>query len=445
MSDRSRARRSLLLALLIALLSVPLNGEAPYAAPAAGSPGRIAYIDQAGDLYTVKPDGTDRRQLASGELLQSVSISAPSSFSFHQIQARQEKRAAAYSWPIWSPQGERLACFRIVLDEHGQTGELYIFDVTSSQVLNVYTERGLQPIYAYWSPNGRYLAVLRNRTHTLSLDLWPSAGWQAPAMIAQGAPFYFDWRADAEVLLVHHGPSERRGQTPGYSVGLLNIRDGQRKTVSHSPASFGAPSWSFDSRWMAYGDDRQLPVSLMIAPADGSSPKPFASVSERIAIGWSPTQALVAVATTSVAGWPGFEELRLIDIASGQVRRLVKDHFTAYFWSPNGKRILYARHRPGTRLGTWIVVDVASGQANAVIDFAPSRAQLQVFQYFDQYALSHRLWSPDSERFVFSGNAGSDAHPLLAVRSPQVYVVEAKQGTSPQVVANGESAFWSPR
>lgn len=443
MSDRSTSRLSLLLALLVALLSVPLNREAPSAAPTA-EPGRIAYIDQAGDLYTVKPDGTDRRQLASGELLQPASVSVPSSFSLRQIQSRRTSRAA-YSWPIWSPQGERLACFRVVLDERGQTGELYIFDVASSRVLNVYTEPGLQPIYAYWAPNGQHLAVLRNRSQTLSLDLWLAAGWQAPTMIAQGAPFYFDWRADAEVLLVHHGPSDRRSQNPGYSVGLLNIESGQRKTVSRSPASFGAPSWSFDSQWMAYGDDQQLPVSLMVAPADGSSPKPFASVSERIAIGWSPTQALVAVATTSLVGGSVFEELRLIDIASGQTRRLVKDHFVAYFWSPNGERIVYARRRPGNRLGTWVVVDVASGQTNDVLDFVPSRTLTQVFQYFDQYALSHRLWSPDSERFVFAGSAGADAHPLLAVRYPQVYVVEAKEQPSPQVVADGHIAFWSPR
>ena len=444
MPTHSTPRLSLLLAVLVALLSVPLNTAVSYAADAAAEPGRIAYIDQAGDLYTIKPDGTDRRQLASGELLQPVSVSAPSSFSLHPIQSRRASRAA-YSWPIWSPQGERLACFRIVLDEHGQTGHLYIFDVASSQMLNAYSEPGLQPIYAYWAPNGQHLAVLRNRAQGLSLDLWPAAGWQAPTMIAQGAPFYFDWRADAEALLVHHGPSDRRGQNPGHLVGLLNIESGQRKTVSHSPASFGAPSWSFDSQWIAYGDDQQLPVSLMIAPADGSSPKPFASVSERIAIGWSPTHALVAVATTPLVGGSVFEELRLIDVASGQVRRLVKDHFAAYFWSPNGKRIVYARRRPGSRLGTWVVVDVASGQTSDVIDFAPSRTLSQVFQYFDQYALSHRLWSPDSERFVFVGSAGLDAHPLLAVRYPQVYVVEAKEQASPQVVADGHIAFWSPR
>lgn len=437
MPDHSTSRLGLCVALFVVLLSVPGRH-------ATAEPGRIAYIHHTGDLYTIRPDGTDRRQLASGELLQPVSGAVPSFFSVSPAQSRSASRAA-YSWPLWSPGGERLACFRIVLDEHGQTGQLYIFDVASSRVLNAYTEPGLRPIYAYWAPDGHHLAVLRNRADTLSLDLWPAVGWQAPTLLARGAPFYFDWRADAAALLVHHGPSGQTEQPSGHAVGLLDIESGQRKTVSHSPASFGAPSWSFDSRWMAYGDGRQRPVSLMIAPADGSSPKPFARVSQRIAIGWSPTQTLVAVATTSVPGGAVFEELRLIDIASGQIRRLVTEPFIAYFWSPDGQRIVYARRRPGSRLGTWVVVSVASGQTSEVIDFAPSRTLSQVFHYFDQYALSHRLWSPDSQRFVFAGSAGSDADPLLGLRHPQVYVVEAKAQAIPQVVADGHIAFWSPR
>ena len=131
----------------------------------------------------------------------------------------------------------------MILAEDGQTGELYIFDVSSSRVLNVHTELGLQPIYAYWAPDGQHLAFLRNREQTLSLELWPAFGWQPPKRIADGGPFYFDWRSDAEVVLFH-----------SRSVGLLNIESGTTKTVSPTPASFGAPSWSFDNKWMAYAD-----------------------------------------------------------------------------------------------------------------------------------------------------------------------------------------------
>ena len=414
--------------------SIPSTGSADL--------GRIAYIDQLGDVYTIKPNGTDRRKLASGELLQSAA------FTPRIIQSPRATQDA-YSWPTWAPGGDRLACFRMILAEAGQTGGLYIFDVASSRVLNVHKDLGLQPIYAYWAPDGQHLAFLRNREQTLSLELWPapsaSFGWQPPKRIADGAPFYFDWRSDAEVLLFHSGGDR---QVPsGSSVGLLNIENGTTKIVSPTPASFGAPSWSFDNKWMAYGDEQQAqsPVALMVAPADGGEPQAFADVSQRLALGWSPTESRIVVATTSFMDGSVYEELQLIDIPSGETRTLLKDHFAAYFWSPNGKRILYARRQPGSPFGTWVVVDVDSGKSTDIIDFSPSRPLTQVFQYFDQYALSHRLWSPDSRHFVFAGSAGSDSHPSTALQSPGVYVVEAIPQATPQLLSDGPIAFWSPR
>ena len=39
------------------------------AASASAGINLIAYIDEAGDLYTIQPNGSDRRKLASGEVL----------------------------------------------------------------------------------------------------------------------------------------------------------------------------------------------------------------------------------------------------------------------------------------------------------------------------------------------------------------------------------------
>lgn len=418
--------------LLIGTLPQPLSAKSD--AETGPGTGRIAYINQVGDLYTIKPDGTDRRQLASGELLQTVAL-----------QPIQSSHRSSYSWPVWSPDGSRLACFRTVANEDGQSGELYVFDVSTSQILNVYKEPGLQPIYAYWAPDGKHLAVLRNRAQTLSLDLWPTTGWRPPSKLAEGMPFYFDWRADAQALLVHNGGDSQA--TSGYSISLVTVPSGQRQILSQTPAAFGAPSWSFDNQWLAYGDNtRAAPhVSLLIAPANGSEPQSYAVVSQRIAFSWSPTKLLVAFATTSHFDGSVFEELSLIDVSSGNRRTLVKDLFAAYFWSPNGKRILYARRIPGTGSGTWVMVDVASGEKADIVNFTPSGPLIQVFRYFDQYALSHRLWAPDSQHFVFSGSTDTEAHPLTALRSPDVYVLEAKAGATPHRLADGHIGFWSPR
>jgi TolB protein len=400
----------------------------------------IAYIDGAGDLYLIQPDGNGRRKLASGELLQSI--------AFSPRQARNGQ--GLYSWPVWSPDGSRLACFRMVNDDEENTDGLYIFDATSSLVLHSYEAPGLRPIYAYWAPNNQHLAVLLGGQGGLLLGLWPTPGNPQPKAVAHGAPFYFNWRADARALLVHSGDDSET--TEGHSVSLLDIESGKRQLVSRAPAAFGPPSWSADGKWLAYGDrskeekkeKEKVQSALMVAAADGSAAKSFGTLPEKIAMEWCPTQPLLAVATSSFVGDPLLEELQVIDVPSGKTRTVIKDNFAAYFWSPNGERILYAKRKLGTDLWAWAVVEVKDGKTSEVVDFVPSRQLLQVFQYFDQYALSHRLWSPDSQSFVFAGAVGPDVRPMMGLRSPTVYAVEATAYASPKALSDGHIAFWSP-
>jgi TolB protein len=183
----------------------------------------------------------------------------------------------------------------------------------------------------------------------------------------------------------------------------------------------------------------------MVAKADGSAPKPMVLLPEKMAMEWSPSQPLLAVATSSFVGDPLLEELKIVDVSSGKTRTLIKDNFAAYFWSPDGERILYAKRKLGTDLWAWTVVHVKDGTTYDTVDFVPSRPLLLVFQYFDQYALSHRLWSPDSTQFVFAGAAGSDARPAEGLQNPSIYVVEAKKQANPKALASGHIAFWSPQ
>lgn len=405
------------------------------ASPARSDTNLIAYVDGEGDLYLIRPDGSGRRQLASGEILQSIAFSGQFVKNGRDF----------YSWPVWSPDGNRLACFRVVGGQEENTDGLYMFDIASSQVLNAYQEPGLRPIYAYWAPNSQHLAVLLGGQGAFSLGLWPTSGGQRPKTVAQGAPFYFNWRADARALLVHTGGDTEARE--GHSVSVLDVESGKRSLVSRAPAAFGPPSWSADGKWLAYGDQPQPgeKATLMIATADGSAPKSFGTLPEKMAMQWSPTQPILAVAISSFVGDPLLEELRLIDVPSGKTRTILKDNFAAYFWSPNGERILYAKRKLGTDLWAWAVVEVKNKKTYEVVDFVPSRPLLLVFQYFDQYALSHRLWSPDSKYFVFAGGAGADARPALGLRNPSVYAVEAVAQATAKALSDGHIAFWSPQ
>ncbi len=417
---------TLLASCLLLLPSLPVSAEP--------TTGRIAFIDRAGDLYTIHPNGSNRRKLASGEMLQQVA------FSLQPVQQARD----FYSWPAWSPDGQRLASFRFEISNGQPTDGLYIFDVPTSRVLHVYKESGLQPIYAYWAPNSRQLGLLFGG-RALSLGLWPTSGGRRPQTVARGAPLYFNWRSDGKAVLVHAG-GDRESES-GHSVSVLNIESGERQLLSGSPSAFGPSSWSFNGRWLAYSSQKkgEEKPSLMIAAGDGSQPESVAFVPDRIALAWSPAQPLLAIATTSFVGDPLFEEIRLFDVASGSMRTLIKDDFAAFFWSPDGTRILYAKRNLDRAHWAWAVVELSDAKPIEVTNFTPSRPQTLVFQYFDQYALSHRLWSPDSRHFTFSGNAGPQPGAARGFGSPAVYVIQAVEGASAQQLSDGHIAFWSPQ
>jgi TolB protein len=63
---------------------------------------------------------------------------------------------------------------------------------------------------------------------------------------------------------------------------------------------------------------------------------------------------------------------------------------------------------------------------------------IYVLSFFDQFAQSHRIWSPDSAYLVYSEITGEDETVLsvLDIRRPD---------STPIIVADGVIGFWSQR
>jgi hypothetical protein len=86
---------------------------------------------------------------------------------------------------------------------------------------------------------------------------------------------------------------------------------------------------------------------------------------------------------------------------------------------------------------TWKIVSLADKKILTLVTFLPTDTFASIIAYFDQYAQSLRLWSPDSTALVYSivESNGSDA----------VYVVNSDGGAEPKRVSDGASAAWSWR
>jgi TolB protein len=58
-----------------------------------------------------------------------------------------------------------------------------------------------------------------------------------------------------------------------------------------------------------------------------------------------------------------------------------------------------------------------------------------ILAYFDQYALSHRVWAPDSSSILLP-EVAADGSTHISVRPV---------GGDPPIMLEGELAFWSPQ
>jgi hypothetical protein len=216
-------------------------------------------------------------------------------------------------------------------------------------------------------------------------------------------------------------------------------------------------------------------AELVVAARDGSAQHGTA-VFGPAALVFDPTGDTVAT-IASVAASPNplafpVGPLRLIDAASGATRTLLDGTVVGFFWSPDGRTIATLRLQggsgstvadrtivtaaaistpatgassrpaaatpaptPGPELHL-IFVNVADGAVRSDRVVRPtSRFVNEFLPYFDQYALSHRVWAPDSSAILLPlvDDAGRD----------QLVSLEADGSPSSRVL-DGTIGFWSP-
>jgi TolB protein len=363
-----------------------------------------------------------------------------------------------FSFPAWSPDGTRIAVLGQGPDETG----VYVFTTpdagaTPAEPAIVYRSGDRPPFYLYWSPDGQALTFLTTESDGLALRHVPADASAPAAVIREGAPMYWSW-ADPTRLLVHSG-----GEGLAGFFGEIRPDGVATEPRAILAGAFRAPAVSSDGRFRAFVTPGMgTPQTIVLETRDrtdshavdifGVAAIEFGAASNEL--------AFVAPAEPGVDAALPVGPLRLMDAGSGQVRTLLGGTILAFFWAPDGKTIAAigvpapgddnvasadrvaltstavrpaAVAAPKLRLS---FVNVESGAIRSHWSFAVSEVFLeQLLPYFDQYALSHRLWSPDST---------SIAIPTVAEDgTDQVMVVQA-DGAGARKVAEGVAAFWSP-
>ncbi|MGH2543865.1 MAG: hypothetical protein ACRDIB_13765, partial [Ardenticatenaceae bacterium] len=271
-----------------------------------------------------------------------------------------------------------------------------------------------------------------------------AAGAQEATTVSEGAPFYFSWNPEGQRMLAHIGADE---------LAFIHL-DGSRERVDVDAGQFHAPHWSADGQRLAYvveGEERE--GTLLVRDAGGEQTLEIASQPGTFSLNWSPDSRRLAYSFTEEwTGLVAYGPLWVRDIGTGETRELSKEPVVAFFWSPDGSKLAFLRpelrdtapRAPQTapfRQQTliWLRWHVWDGERTyPLVRFSPSQSfLLDYVRYFNQYAQSISLWSPDSRMLLFAGTSEDGR--------AGIWTLPVEPGSLPQRVARGTLATWAPR
>lgn len=350
------------------------------------------------------------------------------------------------AWPTWSPGGGTLAysaypsagsngqgAFRIMTQALGGSGRAAYVNEPGTDAIAHHT-----PHYAMWSPDGGTLAFIAQRLGAgLTLMALDVEGAADPMQLLSGAPLHFCWARDSRRILAHTREVHY----------LIDLADPTAAQVPVASLGYMAPSASPTDDLVAMcGEITDGTQALLITRLDGTGSAMAGEIAGAVGFSWSPSGEYLAIASelNRAAGFYG--ALSLLDVRTFEERLLLEEALLCFFWSPDSRRIAYITPSSDGADGSvrWGVLDLASGERRYLADFQPSREQLTMFMFFDQYSQSHSLWSPDGKRLLFAGALGwlETRAELPDSGVSSVYAVDV-DGGDVALIGEGSLGVWS--
>lgn len=395
----------------------------------------IVFITESGGVALIRPGGEGLRHLAGPSVNDDGAV--PASAASLQAQA-----AERYSWPAWSPSGERFAVSR----QPGVTGDnvaaLVVFNGEGGSPLVVHeTPPGPitliadgAPHYAQWSPDGLYLSFVAPVGDGGGLGLFLAGPDMAaePRLLARDAPLYHAWSPDSAYIVIH-----RREQLLMHDVDAGEMADLGRDAISYRVATFDA-----GGERLAYVADIGQGPSLVVRRQSDHAERSYVRVGSEAAFAFSPAGGSIVVGQRNQQLGGLYDGVDLIDLASGETRRLVDGAVRAFYWSPGGSRLAAVRDPGGGRPQDWVVVELDGAGERLVSDMTPATTLITHLTFFDQFAQSHPVWSPDGAMIAFGGDVPGGDPPEPGAHS-RIWVVNVAGGAPPIDLARGSMPAWA--
>lgn len=387
---------------------------------------RIVFVNAQGGLETINPDGTEPR---------TISIDGP-----------------RFLFPAWSPDGTHIAA--IGSDLVGSA--VYLLEDAIAQEESepnlLYFSRDYSPIYLSWSPNSQHVSFIANHPDGIGLYLSNvQADKPEGELIQTGQPFYWQWLTDSSKMLIHAGTDTDEARL---NIIGLDGNSAQEETIA-PPGFFQSPDVSANGRYWAYAEATTTDGSWVVIADTQTGELIREPHLGQVAMSWNPAQEQLAFISGRTEESGFFGPLQLLDANTGDVTTLTDETVLMFSWSPNGRYLAYLtpsgsaqdeiqangrrqQHKSLTqnRQQTFdlVLLDMQTKEGRVLSTFEPSLLFISQFiPFFDQYAHSHKLWSPNNDALVLPvrGEDGTEIH---------IFPIT---GGNPVPLAQGIIAFWS--